>query len=145
MNDVDWDAGDGMLWPHLYVISEVIKQTSKCYIFSYDRPLITVQFGNQGWTKKDAICTYYRGILLYEKMINKCDGHGKDDIRCILSSVVSPTTQKSDDLSINLIMAKEFYRLYKEYYGKGWFIKWVKFAIRLLFTRRKDFFYGKKG
>ena len=143
-NIESWSDGIGLLWPHLYIMSQVIKSDSKAYIFSYKAPLITIQFGNQGWVKKDAICTYYRAALLYEKMIKKCNGYGRGAIRTILTSVISPATQKSDNIRTNIKMIREFYRLFFLYYGKCWFINWIKFSGRLLLGKKKDFFSGLK-
>lgn len=138
----DWEVGVGMLWPHLFIVSKILNASSNSFVFCYGNPLVTVQYGNQGWVKKDAICTYNKAIQLYEHMINGCGGKGKESIRVFLNSVISPRTQKSDRFCVNLKMARTFFRYYRDYYGNGYFIKWVKFSLLLMFSRKKSFFNG---
>lgn len=135
----DWESGVGILWPHLFIVSKILNSSTYGFVFSYDNPLVTVQYGNQGWVKKDAICTYSRAIDLYEHMINMCGG-SKKSIQVFLNSVISPRTQKSEQFSVNCKVARTFFNHYKSYYGKGYFIRWVKFSLLLIFSPKRSFF-----
>lgn len=136
----DWETGVGILWPHLFIVSKILNSSTHGYVFSYDNPLVTVQYGNQGWVKRDAICTYSRALELYEYMIKMCGGSAKS-IRFFLDSVISPRTQKSEQFSVNFKVVRKFFDYYKFYYGKGYFMKWVKFSLLLIFSSKRSFFY----
>lgn len=142
----NWKMGLGILWPHLFILSEVLKCETKSYIFSYKNPLIVVQFGNQRWVNKDAICTYYRSIKLYEKMIKNCEGIGKNSIKKYLEQVISPTIQKSNRFLTNLEMSIKFFSLYKDNFGDNYLLNWLIFSWKLLFFRKRKYFasFGEK-
>lgn len=135
----DWETGVGILWPHLFIVSKILNSSTKGFVFSYDNPLVTVQYGNQGWVKKDAICTYSRAVDLYVYMSNMCGG-SKKSIQIFLNSVISPRTQKSVQFSVNCKVARKFFNHYKRYYGKGYFVRWVKFSLLLVFSPKRSFF-----
>ena len=136
-----WDAES--LWPHLYVLSEIIEPDTRGYVFSYRDPLISVQYGNQAWVERDPAVIYYSAILLYEKMSDKCGANG-ENIKQMLKEVISPANQKSRNFLTNVTTTKNFFGLYKTYFGGNWFWEWCVFSGKLLLYPKKDFFSNLK-
>lgn len=48
----DWETRVRILWTHLFIVFKILNSSAKGFVFSYDNPLVTVQYGNQGWVKK---------------------------------------------------------------------------------------------
>ncbi|WP_096030578.1 glycosyltransferase family 2 protein [Campylobacter lanienae] len=139
------ENGIGCSWMHLYLAQKVIKKDSKCFVFGFEKPLMIVRFGNQGWVKKDAICYFYRALDLYAGMLKKRGGVNFEYYNILkekfLNSVLNPKTQKSDNFLTNIKYTVKFFKFY---FPK--LRKWYKFSSVLIFSKKKDFFSDfKKG
>ena len=137
------ENGIGCSWMHLYLAQKVLKKDSKCFVFGFEKPLMTVRFGNQGWVKKDALGYFYRALDIYTGMLK--EGLNFEYYNVLkdkfLNSVLNPKTQKEENFLTNIKYAVKFYKFY---FPK--LRQWYKFSKVLIFSKKKDFFSDiKKG
>jgi glycosyltransferase involved in cell wall biosynthesis len=130
----------GTNWFHLGILIEIIKPTTKAYIFNFNNPIVTVRIGNQRWLEKDgAISYYYNALSIYAHLnnngySNKVFNHIKTLFWQLLHNG-SRINFKNKFLNI-----KYSFKFLKFYYDQP--LDYMKFCAKLILLKHKPFFEG---
>lgn len=130
----------GCQWLHVALLTQIIKPTSKGYIFNYQEPVVTVRIGNQRWLEKDGAITYFYKLLrVFESLKNAgYEGHVFRNIKnIVLHTVLDARRIKFDRTYMNLFYCLKFFRFYYDMPKQ-----YLRFCIKLVVLKRPLFFDG---
>jgi glycosyltransferase involved in cell wall biosynthesis len=130
----------GTNWLHLGILTEIIKPTSKAYVFNFNNPLVTVRIGNQRWLEKDGAISYYYSALSVYSRLNS-NGYRNEVFNHVKTLFWQLLLNGSRINFHNKILnIKYSFKLLRFYYDQPF--KYIKFSAKLILLKHKPFFEG---
>lgn len=130
----------GTNWFHLGILTEIIKPTSKAYVFNFSNPIVTVRIGNQRWLEKDGAISYYYNALSVYQHLNNYGYNSKvfNHIKTIFWKLLMSGSRIK--YRNNILNIKYCFMFLKFYYDQPF--KYITFSAKLILMKPKAFFDG---